>query len=503
MFWSIIENWLKKAGWLQAALMGLCLGIGFVMPALWWLSLLPVVWMIQVLGRETFCKKLLGLFALIWGIKAMCSLVWVWNATPIEWVAGMSAIEQIIAILVYWLTGGLWLASGGAAFGIVSWWLWRQTYLSRGMVLILMPLLWLGSELVAAFVFSFFTAGPGSFLQTYFSFGMVGYLLGTTPFGVWLAGLAGVYGLTIIFVTFAVVIYSLYLRTSKKRLAVFCALLYIGCTFIQLVAPYQSHTPTTVISVDTQFDADFLSNDAGYQSKAGSLGYAIAAAVKLEPDSILLPEDSRYLDSAFDSLYPNQAMSIFLFTHSNTDTILIDSGRHTTPEGVTVQRANIFDGVSKKLWQFDKQYLVPQGEYMPTAYDLALRVLGYATAVDAIAEDSSYRPGPLTQTITLPPYIPGVIFCFESAHPNAVRDLATTRALPFVAHPISHAWFHTPTILWQQIDVMLQLQARYSGVPIVSAGNMATGKLYLPNGVIDEGVVLKAQDRYQLREFKF
>lgn len=163
----------------------------------------------------------------------------------------------------------------------------------------------------------------------------------------------------------------------------------------------------------------------------------------------------------------------------------------------------MFDGVNKKLWQFDKQYLVPQGEYVPTLYGAILYLLGYGDVVARVAQDSSYRPGPLTQTTSLPSYIPGVLFCFESVSPVGVSSLQKNRPLPFVAHPISHAWFHTPHILWQQLDVMLQIKARYSGVPIVSAGNMVAGKLYLPNGEIVDGRVVGTGDRYQLREFTF
>jgi hypothetical protein len=49
---------------------------------------------------------------------------------------------------------------------------------------------------------------------------------------------------------------------------------------------------------------------------------------------------------------------------------------------------------------------------------------------------------------------------------------------------------------------MLQIQAREAGIPIVSAGNMVEGKMYRPDGIIDEGVLVGGGDRYELRLFK-
>lgn len=97
----------------------------------------------------------------------------------------------------------------------------------------------------------------------------------------------------------------------------------------------------------------------------------------------------------------------------------------------------------------------------------------------------------------------GVLFCFESVRPDGVIELSNTRHLPFIAHPISHAWFHTPRVLWHQLDIMLKIQARQSGLPIVSAGNMTEGKLYLPDGTVHQGEVIGEGKYYTLRLYRF
>ncbi len=497
-------TWITQSGLAQTILAGVFLGVSFIIPDVWFLGLVSVWYIVHLIFTETSYRKVMVTCFYIWLIKSLLSIIWFWNAYPIGWVEGIGSNAQLALISAYWVTSAVWLASGGALFGAVCVWLLRKDVFPHYVFLLLLPPVWLVAELFSAFVFSICTAGPGAFFQTYFSFGMMGYVLGGTPLGVWLAFVGGVYGLTWLFVTMAVFGYWLIPRVSKSKCICLGGVTYLAFSYITFTPSFNSKTAVTIITIDTEFDARLLSTTEGLALKATTLATAIDEAIKKEPNVILLPEDSRYLSSQYNDLFPSQAMSMFLFTHADTKSLVIDSGRYTTETGMTVLRANVFDGVSKRLWQFDKQYLVPQGEFIPHAHGFVLRLLGYSAMVDAVAKNSAYRPGPLLQTSELPDYMPGILFCFESVSPQAVRTLVRARPnLPFIAHPISHAWFHTPTLLWQQQDVMLQLQARFSGVPIVSAGNMTTGKLYLPNGHVVEGVTLESGTRYTLREFRF
>jgi len=54
--------------------------------------------------------------------------------------------------------------------------------------------------------------------------------------------------------------------------------------------------------------------------------------------------------------------------------------------------------------------------------------------------------------------------------------------MPFVAHIISHAWFHNPKSLWAQQDEMLKVQAVWANTHIVAAANKAVSKVYTPEG---------------------
>jgi apolipoprotein N-acyltransferase len=316
-----------------------------------------------------------------------------------------------------------------------------------------------------------------------------------------------VYGLTVFIVLLAVGTEAISRAgfLQKWLVPVYAGGLLIGISFISfpIHTSIQNESTTRVISITTQFNSSLLATTEGAQKKAEILAIAVNQATKRNPDFILLPEDSRYLESLTQNQNPIQAMQFFQFTHAGTGSILIDSGRLELPTGETVLRASIFDGHSKLLYQFDKQYLVPQGEYVPTLYGAFMSGLGYGNLIRAIARDSAYRPGPLKQAPVIPEYIPGILFCFESVRPNGVAALMARRPLPFIAHPISHGWFHSSEILRQQLDVMLRIQARQSGLPIVSAGNMASSKLYTPQGEIERGSIVGSGESFELSEFIF
>ncbi|MBY0538769.1 hypothetical protein K2P47_05240 [Patescibacteria group bacterium] len=503
MFIQKIISWFGQTSYVQASLIGCCLGIGFVFPALWWLSFIAIIWMVAALETSVSTKKLIGLFALMWGIKSLCSIIWFWSAYPIDWVDGLSSGAQLTLISAYWLTSGLWLCSGGVLFAFLSRYTQKKVRISRAFWLGLLPLFWLLSEISAAIVFSFFTAGPGSFLQAYFSFGMIGYLLATTPFGVWAAVIGQVYGLSVLMVGISIFLYRIYKNVSTGRFIAVAATLVVLVSFVTVPFSQHDDSAQTVIAVDTKFNPALLATETGYQVKFDTLQTAVTAAVTREADVILLPEDSRYVHTKFADFNIQQVMTYWQFIHPDSKAVVIDSGRYTTESGETVLRASALDPKNGVVWQFDKQYLVPQGEYVPSAYGAVLRLLGYGTVVDVVAADSSYIPGPLTQTADVPTHVPPVLFCFESVNPLGATTLQNTRPISFIAHPVSHGWFHEPRILWQQLDVMLQVQARFSGVPIVSAGNMVEGKMYLPSGRIETGEIIETGERFTLRQFTF
>jgi apolipoprotein N-acyltransferase len=347
------------------------------------------------------------------------------------------------------------------------------------------------------------TSGPGSFIQSYFSFGYLGYLFGITELGIKLAAMAGVYGLTAILV--GAVVTTLYLPGHYRYLS---AGIWIGALLVTNYLPqtnynkYQS-TSRTVIVVDTTFTAKTLSTYDGQNYKAKAVREAVEAALNLNPDYVVLPEDSRYLNLVYPARTIEQSYNQFLFSNPTSSSIIIDSARTELKDGRIIQRARLFSGTDGIIYEFDKQYLVPQGEFIPYSVRVLLRLSGASKSILSLPQVGTYQPGPLKQEGIIDAKVPGILFCFESARAAGVWALMRERTRPdFIVHPISHAWFNNPEILWSQLNVILRIQSRWQQVPIISAGNMATGKTYLPNGQVIVEPPLASGDGWSLRLVK-
>jgi apolipoprotein N-acyltransferase len=471
---------------------GWLLGIGFVAWQFWSFGLLAIAIFFYALSQTGSRRGTVIGGSIVWGIKSLFAISWFWSTYPIDWMILSVGRAELLLIGFYWFTVSTFLAGGGALFGLIYFEI-KKRVKNVYYGLILIPLVWVASEIVGSFLFSVGTFGDGGTINTVFSFGYVGYLLGTHEGLIQLAKVGGVYALSFSAVVMG---YGLYLGSLKFSLqkivwGIGGTLIFLTVSGLPLLysdIPNKVVPDMTVAIIDTSFGGkSFYQRDNALTYKSMQLNEAVTAALELKPDYILLPEDSRFF-SANTSV--EMSIRLFRFLHANSESVIIDSGRTPITNGEVVLRATIYDGTAKESYAVDKQYLVPQGEFLPQFYLISLTALGGGEMIKRIGKQLAYRPGPFASQTILSKHIPGVLFCFESTDPQGVSKLIAERDVPFIAHPISHAWFHESQVLWQQQDVMLKVQALWSGVHIVSAGNMAYGALYTKNGrkVIPEKV---------------
>jgi hypothetical protein len=109
--------------------------------------------------------------------------------------------------------------------------------------------------------------------------------------------------------------------------------------------------------------------------------------------------------------------------------------------------------------------------------------------------------GSLTSQTEAASSTPGILYCFESVSPWGVKKIIQERGeVPFIAHPISHAWFNEPKILWKNLDSMLRVQAIWNQQYIVSAGGHVSGQVYTPQGKIRSPENIASGDNWTLRQ---
>lgn len=435
---------------------------------------------------------------LVWCVKAAFAVSWFLDTYPLDSISvTQPASVQFVGISVYLLTAALWLSSAGALLGLGVWLVER--FVPRMVLKLSLLSVWLVlCEVLGAFTFSLATLAPGISLQSAFAFGFVGLpavvipgLIGWTYFG-------GIY-----IVSALVALYTLriaYWQPGRGWWWVVggAALLMCGGWFIGHFMTTSPSITTTVAVVETDFSAALLATPGGRSEQVEALRSAFTAALKTNPQYVLFPEGAGFIAGLYPNVDPTVAYNYYRFDFADPSTIVIDSMRHELADG-SVLRGVTYDGVHKVVSQFDKQYLVPQGEYVPSLYGTVLDALGLTDLVATMRYQQSYIPGPFTTPTAVTDQMPPILFCFASSDPLGVRRMNVTAATPFVAHPVAHAWFHTPTALWYQLDQFLRIQGVWNHVPIVSAGNLAPSKVYWPDGSVTVGPVVAEGDLWRVR----
>lgn len=469
----------------QTTLLGILLGIGFMIPPLWPLGLLGIAGLFYQLRQQVYSWRQLWW---IWFIKSLLVAIWVWRVYPIGWIGFELGWIELPMIGFYWSTVSAAMAVGGIGLYVLTKIYLR--YAPRRFFIVAFPLLWLLAETVGSLAFAVFLYGPGGSIGATFSMGYVGYLLGEHAVLIQLAQIYGVYGLTVAYVAIALLGLWLYQNKYKKVLYVAGGLLLL-ISNLTVSEKLGDLDKIKIAVVDT-----VLPNTVEVSQIQAIHQEVIAAANPHNPDYVLFPEDARVFDQ---SLASSSLRALLSFQYAGTDTIFIDSGRIETADGALLQAA-IFNTNTNELYQSQKRYLVPQGEYLPHVYSWLLTLVGGAESSQALQERLAYRVGPETSQTHFDSSIPAVLFCFEVVDPHGVARAIGEReeSTPFVAHILSHAWIHHSEIFTHQLETMLRVQAIWNDTYIVSAANYAQGYTITPRGSIEYPEAVATGEHWQL-----
>lgn len=472
---------LRTFGWYVVA--GVLLGTPFLLPTLWFCALFGVfAFLYATKFAKTPQSVLIGGF-IAWTTKSLFALSFGWSIWPIESFLFSLPLDGFWVIAMYWISGSIFLGTGGA---FVAGWLWYMWVHKKNetLAILTLPGLWLLGEFLAARFFSVLTIGPDGFYTAAFSYGQIGYVLAEHNLIILLAKLGGVYILTVVAAALGVALWYVYqILAGNKRTTVLIGALaaLIMSGFVSVSSPLPNNGFKIAV-VDTEFNNQIIRSQDEITQREVLLDEAIKVATAHGVTHIILPEGARFSD-AMQS--PEALAGRLRFLTADAEVVLIDSGRAELNAVDTALRATIYDGVTKRAWQVDKQYLVPQGEYVPVYFGEFFKLIGMEKRVAEVGKVFDFVPGPLADQAILPASLPRILFCHSSADPYAVRALLADGAdVPFIAHPISHAWFGGSQVLKDQQTAMLRIQALWNDIAIVSAGNKTRGELYDKNGEV-------------------
>lgn len=492
---SVVKSFKELAWYWQALGAGLCLGVGFL--SVWTapLTLVGIVWGIWYLKNYIASTRQAWCFGwLWWSIKFGIVLSFFLHTYPVEWLAGtVSSPFQILFIGMSWFLASITL---GLAGGLVSCLIYKihRFSLPKYIVIPTVALSWVLGEVLGSLFFALLTLGPGTSLAPTFGIGYVGQALVALPIFVPFAVLGGVYAVSF----FTVVIANmLQIIGRAKWWFVFVPIVKITLVNVAL-SWYMTYEPqnVSIVTIDTEF-----SDSASPEMRSVVWQEVMTKIVELEleTDYIILPEDSRYSRYHLRATTsPDYLLAQMRLRSDNA--IIIDSA--TTPQSGSryVLRGSFLQGGAAVALQ-DKQYLTPQGEALPYVMWYFLRAIGQA---EWLSDDGWGRMVPGEYQYVTPhsssyeKNLPSLLFCFESLTPWSVWAQVRQSQASFVVHPVSHATFQNAPFLSHQLNMLLRMQAVFNRVSIVSAGNMATGTVYYPDGRIEFVPIIKTGEGWRV-----
>ncbi len=472
---KLLKQYKHVLGFIAA---GLLWGLGIILPFGWLLVIIGVALYFNALIQTTTYRQL------FWGsygafvIKYVFALWWFTTTYPLEWLGLPPGWYQYLLIGIYLIPAALTLGTAGV--WVAFWYAFlRQRFVERYRGLLLVPLFVI-AEYIGAFVFALYTYGPGASLGPNFTFGFVGYtaaahklLLSFVPYG----------GLLTLSVAVIAIGYMVAILYKQRRFSILF-LIFLALLVSSQLSFLPSYIPTAdnrVVTMQMLWPRGTPAENTELMlQKAQQVEAALTTASKLAPTHVILPEDARAAAGTSTEEFTRNMKTLF------PTAIIIDSGRVEDALYGTVLRAAIYNNITDTMSSFDKQYLVPQGEYVPFVYKQVINLLPLKPETKTTIGGTSYRSGIKSKDVVVPAGTPAVLFCFESVTPWGVRSTLRNRTdVPFVAHVVSHGWFQsTPVQLWHQLDLMLMVQAVSSGLPIVQSANAAPAKVYYPDGTI-------------------
>lgn len=464
---------------------GLLLGGAHLAPALWWWTLPGLALLAHCVERAASIRRAALIAVCIGSIKMLLVMSWALTAYPADWLTNVPHIAQFVILSLCWAGTSVVIGTG---FALVA--LLRLTEKKAWVLRVfIFAILLVGAENFGALLFSLFSYGPGSALNTNFGFGMSGFSLADHALLRTLAPFGGVY---ILGALVAALAYGLLILFQKNpRYALIALALFIGTGYMS--GPQRTLPPMRVAAIGTSFPSFRLQTYDDMRRDQAVMHGAVRTALAAGAEIVLLTEDQRFgyaLDT--DALFGEMSAMQHV-----PNAVVVDSYRTDSSTEPTVLRAYVYDIDAQKTYTQDKKFLVPLGEYVPSLFGA---ILGAVSRNNSL-EPMKYRAGTAIIPSDAPARIPSILFCFENIGGFFAKVAVGSRSPLLMVHPISHSWFHYHSMLDNEERQTLIVQAMFTGVPILQAGNEAPNVLHAPDGRTYRGTTYSKSDKYTITIF--
>jgi len=431
-------------------------------PSVAWVALVPLLLVLRDLAGW-------GAFVAGWGSGTLYYLL------SVYWVG---ATMELYGHLPSWLSGGVTLLLAIYMGLFAGAWGWLASGIlrrSRWLTPVWLGVLWAGLEWVRTHLFGGF------------GWAHLGYTQATTPAILQVVDLAGVYGLSCLIVAVNVAVAATVRRlasgarpyTIDPQLLAAVVVVILCAAYGQYrlaaiaAAPVVEHLPVALIQ------GNIPEGEKWDPAKRREIFYAYMDATRREAigdaRAVIWPEAALpYLLQADPGL---DAMLARATAQAAVDLLL--GGLYQGEDGVFRNSAFVISGAGRETERYDKNYLVPFGEYVPLG-----PLLTFVRSITADIGD--FRPGDRPQPLTVAGRRAGCAICFEVSYPELMRTFAR-RGAEWLVGITNDAWFGTSVAPRQHLYIAATRCAEHH-LPMARCANTGITALIGPDGAITQEI---------------
>lgn len=433
---------------LYACLGGVLLGVGFIVPALWFFAfvgftpLLYVLWHREVSLPKAFVLGLLtGLIG--YGLSFYTNF---WDTLPLAWLGIGEAWVGWLVVGAIWLLTVLVFSIGAGLFALVVRWLRTDTFSDVFVAAAAWPL----ADWGGAWLFYLFNFDPNMLPGPHFSIGSFAYQLASEGALLQAAWLGGLYALDILMVFVGALLARSFVTTSRSgRYAIFLIGAFTLCP-LSIGHLVLARIPSDAQAVSRAFDVAIIPTNREAQIHLTPQEQAqrfedvsSRLGIVQKADFILLPEGTNYLESLHVSHGSLSGVLSEELMSQEDGPLMIDSGVVRTPGGYFISRTEYRD---LHTWTSEyryKEFLAPFGEVLPRMYYPLAYMLGQEDVLRSFLEAQSFeRPIDVQHPVSFEGVSVVALMCSDGMSPTLYAR-KTRLGADILFNITSQSWFHS------------------------------------------------------------
>jgi apolipoprotein N-acyltransferase len=418
---------------------GLLLGCGFVVPSLWLLALVGCIPLFFILSdTRTSLGRVIGSLIIAGVVLYGMIFSFVWTVLPLDWIP----VPHFPGVLFVNLTWGISVVAFMIPF--VLWGLcvrWANL-LNRMDGIVFIPLLWVISECMAAYLYSVVNTGPGALWGVHMSFAFVGNLLANDIALLQFASLGGVFLLSGVVMILNVGVWFLLTRrialVYKGIIVVVVLCLWGMLTLWYVYQPNETSEESRALNIAVMSIYPHDHADIHGVIDPIWMMQMLESASTQPLDMIVFPEGRGVFNPRMGDVYATSTSSHADYPRT-TNAVFVTSGQYRDDGGIMSQVQYVQHGMV--LATSSKDFIMPIGEYIPTLYHTAFSFLSNDAYTQAAQELRGYVSGHRSGPVLIHDIPVATLFCNEVMSPFLYAEEVSAGA-QILVNISSNVWFH-------------------------------------------------------------